>query len=230
MLVNSAGTVVALQNDISSGTDCRLADLLVYRPDKRHILRQSAESFRHRHVQCRCLSFHGDASPRARLMPADYYNVTLAAGDAISVGLKLLAVGTVHVGLWDPASSNWISGTPGTTGANWDETIRDYVAPAAGQYVLKIAGVTSSQLFTRGYKKRGIGRGTEQHAPRPRTSERRGPSWEPSPTTTASASRSGRASGWSSRPGRLPMDRVSPRTTWIPDLPLRRQQRLARHG
>ena len=86
--------------------------------------------------------------PRRRLPPpvvlADYYNLTLAEGDTISVGLKLTAVGMVHVGLWDSRFEQLDFGHAGRNGRNWDETIRDYVAPVAGQYVLKIAGLTSA--------------------------------------------------------------------------------------
>ena len=143
LLLNSAGTVVAMQNDVSTGTD-------VDSPIYSFVVPTSGIYY----VRVQNLSGAGTynadvylstaAPPAPPVLLADYYNLTLAAGDAVSVGLKLTAVGMVHVGLWDPASSNWIAGTPGATDANWDETIRDYVAPVAGQYVLKIDGLMSA--------------------------------------------------------------------------------------
>ena len=132
MLLNSAGSTLALQNDVTTGTD-------VDSPIYSYIVPTTGTYY----LRVQALSGTGtyDAdvylstatTPPAPVIIPDYYNLTLAKGDAVSVGLKLATAGMVHVGLWDPASSNWISGTPSATGGNWDETIRDYVAPAAGQ-------------------------------------------------------------------------------------------------
>ncbi|MBA4015842.1 MAG: hypothetical protein C0483_01505 [Pirellula sp.] len=69
---------------------------------------------------------------------ADYYSLTLAAGESLSVALKKQSgVGAPQVMLQDGAGTVVASGT---TGGGIDSAIHNFVAPTAGTYYLAVAG------------------------------------------------------------------------------------------
>ena len=138
-LLNSNGTVVALEDGTSTGptVDSPIYAFIVPTSGVYYVQVQAASGSGAYNADV-YLSTAVPIPPQSN--EADYYNVTLAAGDTVNVGLKLFAMGSVHVALQDPATGNWISGTAGSS--NWNEAIRDYVAPSDGAYILKITGET----------------------------------------------------------------------------------------
>lgn len=66
----------------------------------------------------------------------DYFSLTLAAGERISLAATILEFGEVGVSLTDAAGGALISAAPGTR-----SVIDDWQAPAAGQYLIRIRGL-----------------------------------------------------------------------------------------
>jgi hypothetical protein len=80
----------------------------------------------------------------------DYYSVTLAAGDVVSLALAALGSGTIHLGLENSGGTTVASGTTGPT--NLTEAISSFTVSAAGIYYARVSGsqaVPYSLVLTR---------------------------------------------------------------------------------
>ena len=69
----------------------------------------------------------------------DWYRITLAAGERLSLAAEHPAIGNVDIQLRDPAGTAVLA--TGTTGAtNVNEAIRNFIAVSAGTYTVRVAG------------------------------------------------------------------------------------------
>ena len=89
------------------------------------------------------VSLGGTTAQRAAVLGAteasasDYYSFTLAAGEAVTVGLTSLATDSATLDLYDSGQNHLAAGV---SSANMNRVIGDFVATVAGTYYVKIGG------------------------------------------------------------------------------------------
>lgn len=130
-LLSAAGTVLAAEDGTSTGPGTS-SPIYAYRiaTGGTYYLRVQANSGSGSYVaQVRL-------STMLPLPAVDYYSVTLAAGERISVAALVATAGTLNVELRDGADGVLASGTTGAT--NLTKEIAPFAAPAAGTYYLRV--------------------------------------------------------------------------------------------
>lgn len=74
----------------------------------------------------------------------DWYKFTLSAGQAATLGLQSISGYTMTLDLYDPSGAKLLAS--GVTGSSYTQSIRNYVAPVAGVYYLRVGGFGNYSL------------------------------------------------------------------------------------
>jgi ELWxxDGT repeat protein len=71
----------------------------------------------------------------------DYYSITLAAGQHVTIGVKSATGSGITIALLDASGKTLATGV---NAANVDQAINDFAAPAAGRYFIQLTGSTTT--------------------------------------------------------------------------------------
>ncbi|MDB5357482.1 MAG: hypothetical protein JWN24_3935, partial [Phycisphaerales bacterium] len=149
-LMNASGTVIALEDgtSITNGGGSPLYGFIIPSTGTYFVQVQGASGIG---TYTSDIYLSTNTPPATANTDGDYFSLTLAAGQSLTVAATALAAGNLNLTLVDAGGNVLATGAAGAT--NVSQLISDYLAPAAGTYYVRVggdAGLSYTIVATRG--------------------------------------------------------------------------------